>query len=216
MNHYLAIMLVLVLVINLAILGTSRMSNLIRLAAIQGVAISVITVLAHADELSGEAWVIAGLNFAVMGVLAPWLLRRAMRAAQVEEIVDTYLGYVLSMALGLVMFAFSFWLYLNMGAVAYSKVSQLLPYAMTSVLCGLYLITFRRRAITQVIGYLVLANGVTLFGIGLASEQPLLVEMGILIDAFFALLVMGIAIHHISQEFDSIDVSRLDSLKDEI
>lgn len=216
MDHYLDVVLVLVLVTNLAILGASRLSNLIRLAAVQGIAISVVTILSHHEALSAETWVIAGLNFTVMGVLAPWMLRRAMRAARVEENIDPYLGYVASLALGLAMFAFSFWLYMRVGAVAQSQVSQLLPYAMTNVLSGLFLITFRRRAITQVIGYLVLANGVTLFGIGLASEQPLLVEMGILIDAFFAVMVMGIAIYHISQEFESIDVSKLDSLKDEI
>ena len=87
---------------------------------------------------------------------------------------------------------------------------------MTGVLCGLFLIACRRTAITQVVGYLVLANGVTLFGIGLALEQPLLVELGILLNVFFAVMVMGIAIYHINQEFDSIDVSKLDSLRDRI
>lgn len=215
-SHYLNIVLVFTLVTNLAILGSSRLSNLIRLSAAQGTAISLVTILAHYNSLNPETWVIAGLNFTIMAILAPWMLRRAVREAQVEEGLVPYLGYVPSLALGLVIFAFSFWLFSGVAAVSYSPLPQLLPFALTSVLCGLVLIAFRRRAISQVIGYLVLANGVTLFGIGLASEQPLLVEMGILLDAFFAVLVMGIAIYNINQEFDSIDVSKLDSLKDEV
>ena len=216
MNQYLDTVLVFTLVTNLAILGSRRLSNLIRLTIAQGSAISVVTILAHYSALTTETWVIAGLNFTVMGILAPWMLRRAVREAQVQESLQPYLGYVASLALGLLVFIFSFWLFRQVAAVSYSRLSQLLPYAMTNVLCGLILITLRRRAITQVIGYLVLANGVTLFGIGLASEQPLLVEMGILLDVFFAVMVMGIAIYHINQEFDSIDVSKLDSLEDRI
>ena len=216
MERFLDVVLVFTLLSNLAILGSNRLSNLIRLTAAQGAAISIVTVLGHAAAIDVESWVIAGLNFTVMGVLAPWMLRRAVREAQVEEAVDPYLGYVVSLALGLVMFVFSYWLFTKVPAMSFAHLARLLPFAMTNVLCGLFLITFRRRAITQVIGYLVVANGVTLFGIGLASEQPLLVEMGILVDAFLAVLVMGIAIYHINQEFDSIDVSRLDALRDEV
>ena len=79
---------------------------------------------------------------------------------------------------------------------------------------GLFLIVSRKTALMQVVGYLVLENGIYIFGMALAQEEPLLVEMGILLDVFVAVFVMGIAIFHISREFDHIDVDQLTSLKD--
>jgi hydrogenase-4 component E len=65
-----------------------------------------------------------------------------------------------------------------------------------------------------VIGYLLMENGIYIFGIALAHDEPLLVEMGVLLDVFVAVFVMGIAIFHINRAFDHIDVDQLKSLKD--
>ena len=66
----------------------------------------------------------------------------------------------------------------------------------------------------QVIGYLTLENGIFTFGWALAIEEPLLVEMGILLDVLVAVFVMGITIHHLNREFDSIGTDELSALKD--
>ena len=75
-------------------------------------------------------------------------------------------------------------------------------------------IVSRRKAIMQTLGYLAMENGIYAFGLAFAVEEPLLVEMGVLLDVFVAVFVMGIAIHHISREFDHIDTDRLSALKD--
>ncbi len=72
----------------------------------------------------------------------------------------------------------------------------------------------RSKAVTQVLGYLVLENGIYCFGLGAAPRSPALVEMGILLDVFVAVFVMGITIYHINREFDHIDTDQLISLKD--
>ena len=66
----------------------------------------------------------------------------------------------------------------------------------------------------QTLGYLAMENGIYAFGLAFAVEEPLLVEMGVLLDVFVGVFVMGIAIHHISREFDHIDTDRLSELKD--
>ena len=91
---------------------------------------------------------------------------------------------------------------------------SVLPVALATILTGLLLIVSRRTALSQVIGYLVLENGILAFGAGLALEEPLIVELGVLLDVFVAVFVMGIAIFHISREFDHIDVDQLTLLKD--
>ena len=214
MRQFLDIALILILLSNFLIAGTNRLYQHIRLIAFQGILLSIVPILVHARTLNVDTWIIAGGNFIVMAVLAPWMLRQAVRHAEIQEDLTPYVGYVASLVLGLVMVSFSFFLFAKIHIVSFSHVSHLLPYAMINVLFGLFLIITRKKALTQVIGYIVLSNGVGLFGVGLAAEQPLLVEMGILLDAFFAVLVMGIGIYHISVEFDSIDASKLDSLRD--
>jgi hydrogenase-4 component E len=89
-----------------------------------------------------------------------------------------------------------------------------LPAALSTILIGLLIITTRRKALNQVIGYLVLENGIYIFGVSMALEEPFVVELGVLLDVFVAVFVMGIAIFHISREFDHIDVDQLTTLKD--
>jgi hydrogenase-4 component E len=92
--------------------------------------------------------------------------------------------------------------------------SPLIPAAMAMALCGLFLIIARRQALTQVIGYLVFENGIYLFGLAISAKNPLLVELGVLLDVFVGVFVMGIVIYHINREFDSISVEDLRMLKE--
>jgi hydrogenase-4 component E len=71
----------------------------------------------------------------------------------------------------------------------------------------------RRKTLTQCIGYIVFENGIYIFGMAVAGEIPLLVELGLLLDACVAVLVMGIAIYRISREFDHMDADKLRTLR---
>jgi hydrogenase-4 component E len=79
---------------------------------------------------------------------------------------------------------------------------------------GLFLIIARRIALTQVIGYLVLENGIYAFGVSLSGSQSPLVEMGALLDLLVGIFVMGIVVYHINREFDSISTESLQELKE--
>ena len=90
----------------------------------------------------------------------------------------------------------------------------LVPTAFSLVMIGFLLLVSRFKAITQVIGYLVMENGIFLFAILLLEKTPLLVEMGILLDIFVGTLVMGIIVNHINQEFRSASTLNLTNLRD--
>ena len=91
----------------------------------------------------------------------------------------------------------------------------IVPAALSTTLTGFLILTTRVKAITQVVGYLVLENGIFIFGLLLADAMPLMVEAGALLDLLVGTFVMGIVINHISREFSSLDTSRLTSLKEE-
>ena len=92
--------------------------------------------------------------------------------------------------------------------------SLLVPTSLSTVLAGFILLTTRKKAITQVVGYLVLENGVFIMGLTLIEALPFLVEIGVLLDLLVGIFVMGIIINHIQREFSSLDTTRMSRLKE--
>ena len=207
------LILVLVVLTNLKLLGSSRLGASIRVVAAQGVMLGLLPVLAHVHELSLHFAALAVGTVALKGVVFPWLLFRALREAEVTREVEPYVGYITSILVGLAALAASFWLGGRLPVSTVEPSSLLVPSALFSILAGLFLIVARKRAVNQVLGFLVLENGIYTFGVGIVAETPFLVELGVLLDAFVAVFVMGIAVYHINREFDHIEVDRLDRLK---
>lgn len=207
-------LLILVVLVDLFALASSRLSALIRIVALQGIVLGVIPLVADPSELTLRSVVLAGLSLLLKGIIFPLLLFRATRHEAVRREVAPYVGYSLSLMAGAVIIGGCF----IAGArlpLPFPAVSNLLvPVALSTTLIGLFLIVSRRKAVTQVLGYLVLENGIFVFGLTLAGMMPWLVEMGILLDVFVGVFVMGIALRHIHREFDSIDVDLLTSLRD--
>jgi hydrogenase-4 component E len=203
------LILVLVVLTNLKLLGSSRIGSSIRVVAAQGVVLGCLPVLAHMHDLSVRFTVLA-----VGTVAFPWFLFRAVREADVAREVEPYVGYVTSLLSGVVILAISFWMCERLPMPESLASSWLAPIAIFSIFAGLFLIVSRKRALNQVLGFLVLENGVYTFGVGLAPQSSLLVEAGVLLDVFVAVFVMGITIFHINREFDHINTDQLNTLKD--
>ena len=207
------LILVLVMLTNLKLLASSELGASIRVVAAQGVMLGLLPVLAHAHELSLHFAALAAGTVALKGVVFPWLLFRALREAEVTREVEPYVGYITSILIGLAALAASFWLGGRLPVSTGEPTSLLVPSALFSIFAGLFLIVARKRAVNQVLGFLVMENGIYTFGVGIVAELPFLVELGVLLDAFVAVFVMGIAVYHINREFDHIEVNRLDRLK---
>jgi len=206
--------LVTVALVDLALLGTSRLATSVRLAAVQGMALSLLPLLASDDGIGLRVLLFAAGIFVLKGLVFPGLLMRALRTADVRHEVGPYIRYAPSMLLGVLILATCFWLGSEFELPRPTISPLVLPIALATILIGLLLIVSRRTALNQVIGYIVLENGIFVFGAALALEEPFLVEIGVLLDVFVAVFVMGITIFHISREFDHIDVDQLSLLKE--
>jgi len=207
------LILVLVVLTNFKLLGSRRLGAKIRVVAAQGVMLGLLPVLAHAHKMSLQLAAIVVGTIAIKGVVFPWLLFRALREAEVTHEVEPYVGYITSILGGLAALAASFWLGWRLPISTVEPTSLLVPSSLFSILAGLFLIVARKRAINQVLGFIVLENGIYTFGVGIVAVTPFLVELGVLLDAFVAVFVMGIAVYHINREFDHIEVDQLDRLK---
>jgi hydrogenase-4 component E len=200
--------------LNLIALGTSRLPSLIRVAAAQGMVLGTMPLVMEGDELGVLVLVVAAATVAIKGFVIPALLRRAMRTANIDRDLDPLIGFVPSLLLGAAG---------TIGAVVLARRLPLLPEhheslvvagALASVLTGLLLLVGRSKAISQVCGYLILENGIYLFGLLLIHSTPLLVEGGILLDLTVAVFVTGIIMDRIQRAFDSLDTRKLTVLRE--
>lgn len=205
--------LVLLVVLNLWVLGSARIRSCITAVAVQGVLLGILPLLAPTDGLLGRTLVQAGFSILLKAVVFPWLLLRALRSVQIRGEVEPYVGFALSLLAGLLMLGFSLLVSSRLPPLPSAAPRLTIPVALFTVLVGLFIIISRKKAVTQVLGYLHMENGIYAAGLALARREPLLVEMGILLDVFVAVFVMGITIYRISREFDHIDADRLASLK---
>jgi hydrogenase-4 component E len=196
-----------------ALLGTSRIGACIRWLSFQGVVFGLVPLMLQDDALGLRGALLAGANVALKGVVFPWLLLRIRARADFSREVDPFVGYVASILFGVVALGLSVWLTLAMRPALPRAPFALLETSIFLILVGLFLIVGRKKALMQVIGYLVLENGIFLFGVITVGGTPLLVELGVLLDAFVGVFVMGIAIFHINREFGSMDVDRLTALR---
>ena len=216
MNVSLDLALVLALVLCVASVGTSRIGAAIRYFSFQAAAVAMVPLLieTRSGEISAHAWVLFAMTIVLKVVGVPYLLNRSVREAAVRTEVEPLIGFGLSLAIGGALVALSFALARQLPLLQKPPSDLLIPVAFSLLMIGLLLIVSRSKAVTQVVGYLIMENGIFLFGLLLLATFPWLIEMGVLLDLFVAVFVMGIVIFQINREFDHIDSHQLDSLKD--
>jgi len=206
--------LVIVLLLNFFVLGSSRIRSIIYTVAGQGILLGVLPMLVHSGIGFREAAVSAGA-IALKAVVMPRMLIRAMTDLPIRREIQPVVGFRTSLLLGAVATGASLALAGRLPTVdATAGVHLLVPAAFATILTGFIVITTRIKAITQVLGYLVLENGVYIFGLLLLDAMPFLVEVGVLLDLFVAIFIMGIIINHVSREFASVSTERLSTLKE--
>ena len=205
------LLLLLVVLTDFAVLGTSRLSACIRWIAFQGALLGVLSLL-EGGELGWNAILIAAGTIIVKAVALPAFLRWAIREASIRREVEPLVGYLASMVLGGAALAVAFGVAASMPASV--RDALVVPVALVTLIIGMIVLMTRVKAITQVIGYLMLENGVYLFGIRLARHVPFLIEAGVLLDVFVGVFIMGIVVFHINREFDSISSANLSELRE--
>ncbi|MDB5307526.1 MAG: NAD-dependent dehydrogenase subunit [Gemmataceae bacterium] len=207
---------VLLILTTLVLLGSSRIRLGIRVLAVQGVVVGAAALLLPNHHVTLRVVVIVLIGTILDAVVFPILLLRALRTARVERETDPPVGYTASILIGVGLLTACLW-GMKYGGITlpHEGANPLeLPVAAYTVLAGLFLIVARNNALNQILGYLMLENGIFLAGLSTAMEVPLLIEMGILLDVFIMVMVMGVALFHISRTFDSIEVGGMTALTD--
>jgi hydrogenase-4 component E len=214
MNSLIETNLILLILANLVILGSTKVQRSIKVFALESPLLGLLVLLAHYDDLNMQIISLIIVTVFVKSLLVPWLLFRAVSESSINRAVEPFVGYNASLLAGMLALFISLWLGSNLPLPTEVNSKLVIPVAFYMIFTGLFLIITRKKAINQVIGYLVLENGIYIFGTLLATHVPMLVELGILLDLLAGVFIMGITLFHINQSFDHIDISRLSDLKD--
>jgi hydrogenase-4 component E len=211
--HWLDPLLVLVLLVNFFVLGTSRLRAVVYAVAFQGVLLGLMPIFVH-GEIGWWLVFLVTATIVIKGFVLPELLSYAMREVAISREIEPLVGYVPSLLLGAAGTGLALAFARTLPLAPNHSGTLVVPASLATALTGFLILTTRRKAITQAVGYLVLENGIFLFGLLLVEAMPFLVEIGVLLDLFVCVFVMGIIIHHINQEFSSMSTEHLARLKD--
>ncbi|MFA5516348.1 MAG: hydrogenase [Desulfuromonadales bacterium] len=204
--------LLLVILLNFFTLGSSRLGACIRAVALQGALLSLLPVTTHG--LTGHALVLAGGALLLKGVFIPWLLLSAIREVRIRREIEPLIGYIPTLILGALVTAASFIFADFLPLLPEHQGGLFIPTSLATLFAGFLLLMTRRKAITQVLGYLMLENGIFIFGILLSEAMPLMVEAGVFLDLLVGVFIMGIVMNQINREFSTLNTERLSALKE--
>jgi hydrogenase-4 component E len=206
-----SLLLFLLVLTNLTLLGSSRLAFCIRTVALQGAVLGLIP-LVGLQPLTIQHFIFSLTAVVMKGGVFPWLLFRSLRVARVKREVEPFIGFSISLSIGF--FALIGSVILASRLPFSGDDSRLIvALALFTMVTGLLLLVSRRKALSMVLGYLVLENGIYGLGIVVADHIPMVVEFGVLLDVWVAVFGMGIAMYQINREFDHTDVDRLRELK---
>jgi len=213
MNLLMDSILVLLIIASFMLLSSSRLSTCIKIGALQGLMVGLLPIVPGGSALTYRVTAIAVVIAGMKGFVFPYLLSRTLRESNTFKETSPYVGYTASIFIGILSLVASFWLDSRLRLPVAAASRLVIPVAFSMMMTGLLMIMGRRTAVNQVIGYLVMENGIYTFGLAIVRDVPLLVEVGVLMDMFVAVFVMGIAIYRINREFDHIDSDQLNTLK---
>ena len=196
------VLLVVLLSLNFFALGASRIRALINIVALQGLLLGIVPALAH-EHVDFRIVLIGLVTILIKAMVIPQMLLRAMRDLRIHREGQPLVSLGKSLLLGAAGTA-SALVFAQYLPIAPEHASGLVvPTSLATVATGFLLLITRVKSISQVLGYLVLENGIFLFGVLLLGAVPFLVELGVLLDVFVGVFLMGMIIGHIDQEFST-------------
>ncbi|KJR97584.1 MAG: hydrogenase [Desulfobulbaceae bacterium BRH_c16a] len=211
------LIMVIILLSVLLSLASNRLVALVKIMALQGVMVSLLPlVLEHHSRMGSGGLIFFQVMILIKGVFIPALLYVALKRITIKREIEPIIGYHASLFAGLIIILLSIFISEKLHVSMASGSELLLTTAITTMSAGFFLMMSRRKAITQVIGYLMLENGIYMVGTALTkhSHTIYVIEFGVLLDLLVAVMIMGIILHNINHAFDDIDTDLLNSLKD--
>ncbi len=192
---------------------TSRVKGYVSVLQLQGVLLSIIVILPFLKNFSVYGLILPVTLILVKVFLIPRYINKIILDLDIKRVIEPTIQQFTFL---LLVITSTVLIFVVSNILSQNTELNVIPFAsgFSAVVIGIYVIIFRRKLIVHVAGFLVLENGIFLFGTAVASELPMLIELGILLDVFVVVFLMGIALNKISSTLSGFDVSILGRLKD--
>jgi len=201
----------LTLLISFALLAQHRMLSVLHWFAAQGVLLSITAALVAFSSGDNELYISALMTFLLKGLLLPWMLWKVIRSLHVHREVEPLMnsGITILIALGVTLFSFHIIQPIEVKSMLLTRNSMAI--ATACVLLSMLMMITRKKAITQVIGFLAVENSLFFAAIGATNGMPLVVEIGIAFDVLIAALIFGLFFFQIRTTFDSLEIDAMNA-----
>ena len=208
--HFLGMLL---LITSFGIIASPLISACVRFYAMHSFLLSLITLAIAYNHHAWHLAIPALLTFFLKVVAIPRIFFTIIRRLGIRKEVESYINIPFSLFLSILLVLVSF--YVTASGKAFKVLSswEFFPIAISTIFLGMLVMTTRKKALTQVLGLLLLENGLFLMGITMTFGMPLLVELGIFFDVLIGMIMMGIFIFKIRDAFEGIDVDNMTVLK---
>ncbi len=194
-------------------MGSSGIITIIKVVAFQGMIVTVLPLLLDLDLTLGNL-VFDAILLLIRGIIIPALLYYSITHIIHKNELDPLCGYNASIFAGILIILTAIYISSKFDFSIIHKTPLILPASITVLLGGVFFLMARRKAVTMVIGYLMLENGIYLIGASLSKRSHQVVEFGILLDVLIGVMIMGIVLFNIQRAFDDTGTALLRKLKD--
>ncbi|HEY6586285.1 MAG TPA: hypothetical protein VIY97_03855 [Candidatus Methanoperedens sp.] len=200
-----------ILVSTFMILGSTRLYSCVRAFGIQSFLLACVAGIVAYSTGKYDIYIVALLTLIIKSAVIPYIFIYIIREIKVKKEIELYVNISPSLIIGGTLVVISYYLIRSISII--SELSSLaLSASMSLVSIGLFIMISRKKALMQMLGILIMENGLFLGAISLTNGMPLLVELGIFFDVLIGVLIMGILIFRINKTFESIDTDLLKNL----
>jgi len=203
-----------ILLTDFMLVASSRMRSLTRIFAVQSLSLGALAAVVAFETGTDHIYIVAVLSIVLKAIVIPRFIDYAAAKIQVKKEVEPLIKIPGSLLICAALTLLAYFVTEPLMQQGTAITSNCLAISFASVLIGMFLMVSRRKAITEVVGLLVVENGVFLAAISTTYSMPMIVELGVFFDILVGVIIMGLFAFRINRTFDSIDASKLRGLKD--
>ena len=205
----------LLLLSSFAMLSQRRILSLVNLFALQGAVLSASTAIVAYTSGATHLYASALLSLILKVIVLPWILHRLIARLDVRWDTETQLNIPATMLVGIVIVVFAFALAQPIAQLSATVTRSTLGIALAVVLLSFLMMITRRKAVSQVIGFLAMENGLFFAATSATYGMPMVVELGVALDVLVGTLILGVFFFQIREQFDSLDLHHIERLRED-
>lgn len=203
------------LLLTFAMLAQRRILSLIHLFTLHGATLVAAALVVAFVTNDSHLYLSAAMTFLLKVVLIPWLLYKLIHRLNVRWDVEPLINVPTMMLVGIVLVIVAFNLALPISQLSSSVARGTLGIALACILLSLMMMITRSKAVPQVIGFLTMENGLFFAATAATNGMPMIIELGVALAVIGGILILGVFMFQIREQFDNMDIHHLENLKED-